>query len=238
MRLAVTGQHQLAISIAQRAEAIARSQVAPDVQSYDLAEVIVALAEVGEYEKAESLASSLTDPYWKARAQAAARSGSDMAVEALARVGEYRRAETVADSMIATDLRADAPARDRSEALTRVARALAETGQFQKAEEIARSIDLGYFRGQALAQVAEALAAAGQRAEAEVMARSITEPNWWQSRALARIAREFARADDADGAARVATAACAAGRWTLAVESMLRLIPSAPEKLERLMRDQ
>jgi tetratricopeptide (TPR) repeat protein len=74
-----------------------------------------------------------------------------------------------------------------------VAAALAQAGQHQQAEAIARSITSPDWQASALAQVAAALAGAGKYQQAEAIARSITSPDW-QMRALAQVAGALAGA--------------------------------------------
>jgi hypothetical protein len=87
-----------------------------------------------------------------------------------------------------------------------VAGALAQAGQHEQAETVARSITHPYEQGRALAAVAGPLAQAGQHEQAETMARSITHPEE-QARALTAVARVVAARGDTRQAHDMALAA-------------------------------
>jgi hypothetical protein len=111
--------------------------------------------------------------------------------------------------------------------------ALAESGQHQKAELIARSIVSPESQATALAGVAVALAMAGQHqkagaiaAQAETIARSIVSPES-QSYALAQVAEALARIGETRFASRLVAETCIAGEWATAARAVLLLMPSA-----------
>src|SRR5262249_54360508 len=87
----------------------------------------------------------------------------------------------------------------QAQALVRVAGALAQAGEQQQAEALARSITDPGLQAHALAQVADALAQAGQQQQAEALARSITDPH-----ALAQVADALAQAGQQQQAEAVA----------------------------------
>ncbi|MEM2191712.1 MAG: tetratricopeptide repeat protein, partial [Archaeoglobaceae archaeon] len=92
---------------------------------------------------------------------------------------------------------------DRSEALKRVAVALAEAGRFDEALKVARSIPYEYSRSWALISIAKALAEAGKFDKALEVAKSIfSEPH--RSIALREVAKVIAEAGRFDEALKVA----------------------------------
>ena len=186
----------------------------------------------GQYQEAEALANSLTNPYWKAEALvlvtwALARAGQHHQAEtlhpghslartirrrvlpqvagALARAGQHKQAEESPHSIIHPYWQAVG--------LALVARALAKAGQHEQAtaaatqaETVARTIiDVDC---QAVAQglVAEALAGAGQHKQAETLAHSIIHP-YWEAVGLALVARALAKAGQHEQATAAATQA-------------------------------
>ena len=74
--------------------------------------------------------------------------------------------------------------------------------------------------------MAGALAKAGQHEQAETIARSITDPHR-QAQALAAVAKALVAWGDRRQARLVASAACAIGYWTIVLEVVLSLEPSA-----------
>ena len=111
-----------------------------------------------------------------------------------------------------------------------MAGALAEAGQHQRAETVARAITDPGGQARALAAVAGALAEAGQHEQAETVARSITDPHG-QANALAAVAKASVARGDMRRAHHVASAACAVGQWTTLLELVLSLEPSAARML-------
>ena len=67
---------------------------------------------------------------------------------------------------------------------------------------------------------------AGQHERAEALARSITNPGE-QAWALAAVAKALVARGDTRQAHHVASAACAVGGWTMVLELLLSLEPSA-----------
>jgi hypothetical protein len=162
-----------------------RNQAIPS----DLAALWVRL---GQNQRGEALARSLTRPYDQVRALTAVAT-------ALAEAGQPDRALSLA---------ADAEQAARSItrpyyqawALTDVATALAKAGQWDRAEQTAHSITQVYDQAKALTAVATALAKAGQPdraltllADAEQTARSASGPDD-QARALTDVAEAIAKA--------------------------------------------
>jgi lipopolysaccharide biosynthesis regulator YciM len=125
----------------------------------------------------------------------------------------------------------------RALVLTAVARALAQAGQHEqaaqladRAETAARSITDPDRQAQALAAVARVLAQAGQHEQGVEVACSITDPDG-QARALVEVAEALVARETTGQARRVASAACAAGRWTTVLGLVLSLEPSAVRAL-------
>jgi tetratricopeptide (TPR) repeat protein len=237
--LASSGRHRQAEIFAMQAEAVARTIISPDsrarartrITSPDsrvLAEVARALARAGLHDRAVALADTIDDWVYSREAALAEVAG------ALAEAGRYERAEAIARKIIG---RQNLQAR----ALAKVASALASGGQHQQAENIvaqaeaaARAITEPKLQAEALAEVAATLTSAGLHRQAEAAARTITIPDSRAS-ALAQIAGALARAGEATSARRVAAAACAAGRWTNAIDPVILLAPSAGAPLARML---
>ena len=91
---------------------------------------------------------------------------------------------------------------------------------------MARSIIYPYQQAQALAEVAGALAFSGRHEQAETVARSIIYPDRL-AQALAEVAKVLVAKGETREGHRVASAACAVGRWTTVLELVLSLEPSA-----------
>jgi hypothetical protein len=104
------------------------------------------------------------------------------------RLNQIRRAETLADSIDNTD--------KRTQALTGMVGALAETGQSDWAARTAHRISDSAQRGRALTDVVRALACEGHCEHAEQVARTIDHPNG-RVEALILVARALIR--DGDG---------------------------------------
>jgi hypothetical protein len=115
--------------------------------------------------------------------------------------------------------------------------AMARAGQYQQAQDVARSITGSMSQADALALVAEALAGAGQYQQAEAIARSITGLDS-QASALAGVAEALAQAGQDRPAARVAAATCTVGQWTTAVRPVLLLAPTAYTMLAHTVEEQ
>ncbi len=244
--LAEIGQADRAEQAATAAEQAARAITDPRRQAAAVADVARALAAIGQADRAEQAATAaeqaaraITDPRRQAEALA------DVA-RALAAIGLADRAEqaaTAAEQAARTitdpdwrEARAITDAYWQAAALADVARALAEIGLADRAEQAAtaaeqaaRAITDPRRQAEALADVARALAAIGlaDRAEqaataAEQAARTITDPDWqearaitdayWQAAALADVARALAEIGLADRAEQAATAAEQAAR--------------------------
>ncbi|CUU54984.1 Uncharacterized conserved protein HemY, contains two TPR repeats [Parafrankia irregularis] len=214
-----------------RAEALARTN---PKRIEALAGLLGALTSTGDYERAETLADSLTwDPTSLARADV---------VEALAKAGDYDRAESIAGKI--------AKPFEKAKALAGVARALAQTGQQQRAssvanlaEEATHSIPEPFEKIQEIIEVARVLARNGEHERAsslveiarkigglgdpllitwarvkiigaiahlgdydraENIARSISDDEDMRSRALGEVAEGVAQAGDYDRATAIA----------------------------------
>ena len=98
---------------------------------------------------------------------------------------------------------------------------------------MARSIINQGGEARALAEVAGALARVGQHERAEAVARSITNPDE-HARALTEVARALLAKGYTRQAHRVASAACGVGQWTMVLELVLTLEPSALRALTDL----
>ena len=227
-----------------RAERIARSAADPDEQARALAEVAMAAAGAGDYDRARELA---------ANAEQIARSMSDRAeredilarvATVAARAGDYDRAERIAWSITHPD--------EQAGTLAAVATVAARVGDYDLAERIARSITHPDEQARALAEVATTAAGAGDYDRAELLARSITHPDE-QARVLAAAVARVGDYDHAEQIARSIThpytqalalagmassitepararswiaSALAAGPWTVPLEALARTDPA------------
>jgi hypothetical protein len=168
------------------AETLVRSVTSDGIgtsRAHALMWVARALATVGLYDRAETLAGLITDPIL--RVGALAHMG-----KALANAGLHDRAEEVLDQAETTACSVT-DAYDRAWTLTEVAEAFAAEGLCDRAKHVAdqaetaaRSLTNQYRQGEALSILAAALSAAGMDEEAEhevdqavAMARSITNPS-------------------------------------------------------------
>ena len=143
---------------------------------------------LGQPDRAESLACTITDPVKRASALAGV-------VAALAAAGQGERAEHLVRTI--TDPEWQTPEWQAS-ALAGIAAALAAAGQEERAvrlageaEQLARTITNRDFRAATVAKTAAALAIAGQRERAEQLARTIHDSSK-QASALAEIVRALA----------------------------------------------
>lgn len=160
-----------------RAEAIARSIPDRDpkdrimktrgVRALALAELACAVAKSGDLDRAEAIADSLPDPEERAPALTGL-------VPVVARAGHPDRARALAD-------RAEAIARllpeiDQGHPLRRLARAVAEAGDVDRAEAIAGALPYPWIhREPARAELAQTVAEAGDLDRAEGIVRSISD---------------------------------------------------------------
>jgi Trypsin-like peptidase domain len=142
-------------------------------------------ARLGQFQRAEAMARSITEP--KAQAWAL-----DRVAEALASVGQWDRAEQIARTM--TD------PNHQAIVLYQVAKTLASVGQWDRAEQTARTITGPFARVWTLHALIEALAdvdrdrARTLAEDAEQIARSITDPGD-RTEALAAVAQALAAVD-------------------------------------------
>jgi tetratricopeptide (TPR) repeat protein len=160
-----------------------------------------AWVKLGNLNRAETLARSITDPSGQARAL------TEVA-KALARAGDLNNTRQVAQQAEAAAYSIINPSgpSGQARALAAVAVALAGAGDLDRAEALARSITGSDGQVYALAAVAEALAEAGDlerarqvAAQAEATASSLTLPDD-QSWALAAVAEALAGTGDLDRA--------------------------------------
>ena len=209
-KLAAAGQRERAADVARHAEAAAWSGTNYMMQPTALSRAAGALVITAQYDRAETIASSMTDPYTRAwvtsaiaRVLAAAgqperAAGAAEQAEAVTRSlgaddpGEYANALVhVASALAAAGKQEQAAiagnraekvarssARDETSALIDVAMLWANTGHYDKAEAIARSVKHEKEQAKALNRIADALAIAGLFERAEALARSIPHPGW------------------------------------------------------------
>ena len=129
------------------AEALARSMPSPNGHSGRLMWLAIAIAEAGDYDRAEAIASTLRVADGRAWAQAESRGDKFPYID------------------------------DQPRALTRIAEVIAEAGDYDRAEAIASALPHPRNHDRALARVAVAIARAGHRDRAAAVARIITEPD-------------------------------------------------------------
>ncbi|PSL55830.1 NACHT domain-containing protein [Saccharothrix carnea] len=181
--------------------------------SYIPLELPAVWAALGQVNRAEALAQSITSPYWRRRAQVAL-------VEALVATGELDRAELVAHSI--------ANAVERHESLVIVVEALAGAGDHERARAITGLITDLIARSRALCAVARAIAEAGDVDQAEACARSI-DNRLWLVRALTAIAEAAADHGQGERARDLASEAVSASR-TLSKSEVTRAAENALSK--------
>jgi tetratricopeptide (TPR) repeat protein len=160
--LTVTGEHRLALTLFDEAEVLVREHVPPE-GDWVWHHLGNALIEAGELQRAEALARSQAVPLWRVRLLTllgralAATSGTP--ARALTVLGE---AATAAASI--TDRHYQAYE------LADVATALVAAGAYDRAEELARSIEYpGSYGNPALVQVGTALGVQGQEARGSTL---------------------------------------------------------------------
>ncbi|MEX5638002.1 hypothetical protein [Parafrankia sp. FMc2] len=139
-------------------------------------------ATLGNLNRAETLARTITDPYRQAQALTTL-------VGTLATAGHHDRAETLARTITNPALQA--------QALTTLVGTLATAGHHDRAETLARTITNPDRQAQALTTLAGALATAGHHDRAETLARTITNPAR-QAQALTTLAGTLATAGHHD----------------------------------------
>ncbi|MEV0926528.1 hypothetical protein AB0I99_15645, partial [Streptomyces spongiicola] len=125
-------------------------------------------ATLGQPNRAEALARTLTEPGRQAEALA-------VVAGAAAEAGDHTRARELATEAERIARTITNPGR-QAEALAVVAGAVAEAGDHTRAERIARTVTEPYRQAEALAVVAGAVAEAGDHTRAERIARTVTEP--------------------------------------------------------------
>ena len=198
--LAAAGQHEQAEAIAE--ESLAAASAMPDLRQKAavLTRAATALARARRHQQAAAVASRTG---WSSLAPI---------LTALTDTGQHQEAQSlVTQALTAVHSSPDTAVREYD--LTRIARALARAGQYQQAEEIARSIVHRRHQADVLTEVAGALARAGQHQRAEEVARSISEPEG-KADALTRVARALGRAGKQEPAEVIAGQAQALARST------------------------
>jgi len=186
------GRPQRAGHLMNTAEATAQSVLDPDARASALTEIAQELAEAGLYERAgqmaraaETAAQSILDP--STQAEALARMG-----QVLAGMAQPEQAGQLAEAAYATTLSLDPG--DRDMVLAEVAHALAQAGQYDRAEAIAETIPNPVWQAPARSWVTQALAKAGLCDRAEAVARSVPDVTNWQGFAMAEVAEALIRA--------------------------------------------
>ena len=195
------------------------------------AEVVRVLLLTGDFDGAEALARTITDPRAQAQALAAL-------VQGLATAGEVDRAEALARTI--TDPRAQA------QALAALARVLTEADRgdeaarlIDRAETLAHTITNPRAQAQALAALARVLTEADRGDEAarlidraETLAHTITDP---RAQAQAYLASATALTGKITEASRFVALALATGQWSIALNVLVHLEPSTARAIaERL----
>jgi tetratricopeptide (TPR) repeat protein len=212
--VAEAGDHERAAGLVADAEQIARTITVPDELprmrdepddlARTMAEVAGPVAVVGDHERAEQIARTITHPQEQARALIAVAG-------AVAEAGDHERAAGLAAdaeqiARTITDI-----ARQGYEVIT-VAGAVAEAGAPERAEQIARTFTGPEYQAQALARVARAVAEAGDperavelAADAVQIARTVTDPlEQGYGSAEIEVARAVAAAGDHELAEQIA----------------------------------
>ncbi|MFJ4536590.1 tetratricopeptide repeat protein [Streptomyces tibetensis] len=210
--VAEAGDHERAAGFVADAEQIARAITVrddiprmgdePDDLETTMAEVAGAVAAVGDHDRAEQIARTITHPQEQARALIAVAG-------AVAEAGDHERAAGLA-AHAEQNARTITNPLEQAWALVAVAGAVAEAGDHERAaglaahaEQIARTITDPDQQAWALVDVAGAVAAAGDHERAEQIARTLTDAGE-QAKALAGVARAVAEAGDHERAAGLA----------------------------------
>jgi tetratricopeptide (TPR) repeat protein len=224
--LARAGRGQEAEAAAVKAEGFAtsiRDEGSAMAVSSVAERVAERLASAGQYQQAEKVARSITDPYWEVRALA-------YIAKDLARSGYKRRAVVLAEHAESAARSASSRYFPKGRALVAVSVALAEAGQASLAETVARSIPEPDYCVEALAELVKILAKSGDKREAlviavraESVARSINNP-WVKARALTAIAESVACSGQHGSAVTIANSISVPGSQARALVLVARLL--------------
>lgn len=179
------------------AEEIARSITSPAQESEALTGLATGLAAAGDFDRAEITAGSIKSARQRSSAFAyLAESAMNAGAESSAR--QYAgQAESAAMS---------APRRDRATALLAAVRAVAATGDLERAEEIASSIDAPGQRGAARTSIIRIAAAAGNMRKAMSDALAIDDEYWRATAQIILFEASEEQSRDADRARYLITA--------------------------------
>ena len=204
--VAETAAQDVALALADRAEALLDTVVGPDRHGL-LYSLVLLLARRGQVERAMALADRIDSPVARAGQQAEI-------VGQLARYGDTDRAEALAYGI--TDRRA------RTRALIDVVRELARRGDPDRAEIVARSLTDRWAEGEALIAVVRELARRGDPERAEALAHSIA-----YRATRARALTVLAELSDPPRARRLAAQAVVLDDWVAALPLLERVAPRA-----------
>jgi tetratricopeptide (TPR) repeat protein len=188
---ALREREQSESSLLSESREVARSIEDNFERQRTLSELAKALAKAWRYEEAEEVAHSIEDNEQRSRAlgelaRALAKAGDENRANAL-----FDEAEEVARSIEAspayflsiTDSGVFISYDKRSRVLKDLAKALAEAERYERAQEVARSIEIGHWSSKAHCELEKALAQAGRYEEAQEVARSLQEDYWrWLAR--------------------------------------------------------
>lgn len=187
----IEGQDGNSERLAHESEALARGIVDVRQRAHAIRELVGALARAGEYDRGQQLAQTIVDP--KLHAQALIR----LAVE-LAHHGQPERAILFAHE---ADRAGEGTHHGWSpdETVTSVVAALAEHGDVDEAERLARKIDIQYVQEKALGALIGGLRIPAELPRAERIARSVDDSRS-QIKLLANLAVSLARGGHNDKA--------------------------------------
>ncbi|WOX14162.1 hypothetical protein [Streptomyces sp. N50] len=218
--VAEAGAQDVALALAERAEALLNTAVGMD-HGHLLHALTLLLARRGQVERAMALVERIV-PEWRAGRQAEI-------VGQLARYGDMDRAEALAYGI--TDRRA------QTRALIDVVRELARRGDPDRAETVAHSITDRWSEGEALIAVVRELTRRGDPDRAEALAHSIAY-RATRARALAVIAE----LSDPPRARRLAVQIMVVDGWPAALPLLERVAPRAvvtvADQADALLRDE
>ncbi|MFF9251769.1 P-loop domain-containing protein [Streptomyces globisporus] len=183
----VAGADAQARTLLSQAETLFRESSLLQWQDEALAGLVKAVAAVGDYNRAESIARNIGDLYEAGRSLA-------WLAQSIAAAGDQGRARTmlVEAEQIFNEIRIS---KWRGQALSGLSKAVAAFGDLKWAESIAQSINHNRWKARALTALSGSVARSGDRARAETLARQIQDARW-RSSAIAEVAQARAEAGD------------------------------------------
>lgn len=239
--LTAAGQLARAHSISQTIESLARSIPEPESREYTLDQLVQTLVRAGEYDRAETTAHAIADPWWRAAAL------TELLVP-LELAGQHDRVRAIAAAATSAARDVDNPWQ-QAQALIRLVGPIAAVGEFNQAEALAHSVgdperDLQWARedlippppapgdreeSMALARMVGPLAAAGEIDRAQALVESITDLEQ-RTRAVRELVGPLAAAGEVGRAEYLARSIDGAGERALALCHLIEPLAAADER--------